>query len=104
MKTKSVKTTTKIMSDLLNGHIEKRAVRCGKSNCKCAKGFPHTAFYHVWYADGQRFRKYVRKSQIETLRRKCEQYRQLQIKIRAGRRQHKQMIANVKEFLRTFQL
>lgn len=90
------------MSDLLNGHIEKRPVRCGKPNCKCAKGFPHTAFYHVWYADGQRFRKYIRKSQIKTLTYKCEQYRQLQIKLRAGRREHKQMLARAKVFLRIF--
>ena len=90
------------MSDLLNGHIEKRFVRCGKPTCKCAKGFLHTAFYHVWYADGQRFRKYVRKAQVEMLRYKCEQYRQLQTKLRAGRREHKQMLANLKEFLRIF--
>lgn len=101
LKTKSANPATK-MSDLMCGHIQKRRVKCGKPNCKCAKGFPHTAFYHVWDADGRRYQKYVRKSEVETIRYKCEQYRQLQIKLRAGRREHKQMLARAREVSRIF--
>jgi hypothetical protein len=89
------------MNDLLNGHIQKRRIRCGKPNCKCAKGEPHTAYYHVWDCDGQRYQKYVRKSEVETIRRKCEQYRQIQIKIRAGRIEYKQLFARARELFRS---
>jgi hypothetical protein len=85
------------MNDLLNGHIQKRRVRCGKSNCKCANGEPHTAYYHVWHTDGRRYQKYVRRSQVETIRHKCEQHRQLQIKLRAGRAEYKQLLARARE-------
>ncbi|MDQ3747412.1 MAG: hypothetical protein M3367_00125 [Acidobacteriota bacterium] len=85
------------MNDLLNGHIQKRRVRCGKSNCKCANGEPHTAYYHVWHADGRRYQKYVKRSQVETIRHKCEQHRQLQIKLRAGRAEYKQLLAHARE-------
>jgi hypothetical protein len=88
------------MSDLLNGHIQKRFVKCGKPNCKCAMGEFHTAYYHVWHTDGMRYQKYVRKSKVETLRHQCEQYRQLQIKIRAGRQEYKQLIARARELFR----
>ena len=96
---KTVNPATK-MNDLLNGHIQKRHVRCGKSNCKCARGFPHSAFYHVWHADGRRYQKYIRKSEVETVRQQCQQYRQLQINLRAGRIEYKQLLARAREILR----
>ena len=88
------------MSDLLNGHIQKRRVRCGKQNCKCARGEKHIAYYHVWYSDGQRFQKYVRRSQVEKLRSACQEYRELQIELRFGRAKYKKMIAQLREILR----
>jgi hypothetical protein len=98
-KTKSVNPATK-MSDLLNGHLQKRRVRCGKPNCKCAKGEPHMAFYHVWHTDGRRYQKYVRRSQIDEVRRACRVYRELQIKLRFGRVEHKQILTRARELLR----
>ena len=89
------------MNDLLNGHIQKRRVRCGKPNCKCASGEPHTAFYHVWHCGRRRYQKYVRKSEVQTLRQRCEQYRQLQIGIRAGRVEYKQLLARARELFRS---
>ncbi len=89
------------MNDLPNGHIQRRRVKCGKSNCKCASGELHTAYYHVWHADGRRYQEYVRKSKVETLRQRCEQYRQLQINLRAGRIEYKQLLALTSEFLRS---
>ena len=101
LKTKSANPATK-MNDLLNGHIQKRRVRCGKPNCKCAGGDLHTAFYQVWHSDGRRYQQYVRKSQVETVRRKCDEYRQLQIDLRAGRAEFKRMLAHARAFIRRF--
>jgi hypothetical protein len=88
------------MNDLLNGHVQKRRVKCGKPNCKCARGFPHTAYYHVWHSDGRRFQQYVRLSEVENLRHKCEQHKKLQIKLRAGRAEYKQILARARELFR----
>jgi len=88
------------MSDLLNGHIQRRRVRCGKQNCKCAKGEPHTAFYHVWHCDGRRYQKYVRRREVEKVRQACRAYRELQIKLRFGRAEHKQILARARELFR----
>jgi hypothetical protein len=100
LKTKSVNPATK-MSDLLNGHIQKRRVKCGKPNCKCANGEPHTAFYHVWHCDGVRYQKYIRHTEVERVRQACRTYRELQIKLRVGRSEYKQMIALARELFRS---
>jgi len=85
------------MNDLLNGHIQKRRVRCGKFNCKCAKGELHTAFYHVWHEGGRRFQRYVRRSQVENIRNACNLHRELQTKLRAGRAEYKQILFRARE-------
>jgi len=88
------------MSDLLNGHIQKRRVRCGKPNCKCANGEPHTAYYHVWHCDGVRYQKYVRRSKVEQVRQACQTHRELQTKLRLGRIEHKHLFARARALFR----
>lgn len=95
MKTKTANPATKILS----GFVERRRVRCGKSNCKCAKGEHHTAFYHVWHTGGHRFRRYIRLGEINAVRDACEAHRQLQAILRAGRIEYKQMIARLRDIL-----
>ncbi len=96
LKTKTANPATK-MSKLLNGHIQKRRVRCGKQNCKCANGEPHTAFYHVWHCDGVRYQKYIRRSKVEQVRQACQEHRELQTRLRFGRAEHKQILACARE-------
>jgi hypothetical protein len=98
---KNVNPATK-MNDLLNGHIQKRRVKCGKPNCKCAKGEPHTAYYRVWHTDGKRYQRFVRQSEVENVRRACESHRQLQIKLRQGRAEHKKLLVRIRELLKEF--
>ena len=88
------------MSKLLSGHIQKRRVKCGKQPCKCARGQFHTAFYRVWYHNGQRFRQFVRKSQVESVRAACLNHQLLQIQLRHGRIEYKQIMARARLLLR----
>ncbi len=101
MKIKSLNPATK-MNELENGHIQKRRVRCGKPNCKCARGDFHTAFYHVWHEGGRRFQQYARRSQVDKIRVACDSNRALQANLRFGRAEYKQMIARMRELLRIF--
>jgi hypothetical protein len=103
MKLKLSNPATK-MSDLQPGHIQKRRVRCGKLNCRCAHGEMHSAFYHVWHLDGQRYQRYVRRSQIDSLRDACEAHRTLQIQLRAGRAKYKFNLARARELFRMLSL
>ncbi len=102
MKLKLSNPATK-MSDLQPGHIQKRRVRCGKPNCRCSRGELHHAFYNVWHTDGQRYQRYVRRSQIDGLRAACEAHRALQIQIRAGRAEYRLTLSRLRELLRMIQ-
>ena len=99
LKTKESKTATKI-SDLQPGHIQRRRVRCGKPHCRCAKGARHNAYYHVWHADGRRFQRYVRRSQIDSVRAACQAHRELQVQLRAGRAEYQRTLARARELFR----
>ncbi|MBI1744466.1 hypothetical protein HYR54_15570 [Candidatus Acetothermia bacterium] len=59
----------------LAGVIIREAVRCGKPNCRCARGRPHRWYYYCYYRvltpQGWRLRKkYVPKAQVRSQRRK----------------------------------
>lgn len=94
-------TKTEATSDrLMCGFIQERRVRCGKQNCKCARGEYHTSFYHVWYSYGERFQKYIRRADVDELRAACLNYRLLQQQIRANRIYHKQLFARARALFR----
>lgn len=97
---KSATKTGAESSRLMCGFIEERRVRCGKKNCKCARGEKHISFYHVWYADGQRVRRYIRRADVEEMRAACLNYRLLQQQIRANRIYHKQLFARARALFR----
>lgn len=95
MKTKNSNPATK----MLPGHVERRRVRCGKSNCKCACGEKHIAHYHVWYESGVRFRRYIPVRAVKEMRRACDDYRALQVRLRAGRADYRNTIRRARELL-----
>jgi hypothetical protein len=97
--TKKAKTVTK-MGDLLAGHVQRRRVRCGKPNCKCARGEPHTAYYHAWDTDGVRYRRYVRKADVDKVQAACDAHRALQAELRAGRVQYRRTLASIRELIK----
>jgi hypothetical protein len=49
----------------LDGAICVQMVRCGKANCRCARGEKHKAHYRFWREDGRLRKAYVRQSELE---------------------------------------
>jgi len=84
----------------LPGFVAKVRVRCGRANCRCARGDHHIAHYHVTYNCGVRFRKYVRREQVAVVREACEAHRELQIQLRAGRNRYKEMLAQTRKLVK----
>jgi hypothetical protein len=85
---------------MLPGFVANVRVRCGKSNCRCARGDRHVAYYHVTYYSGVRSRKYVRRDQLPEALAACEAHRVLQAQLRAGRAEYKQTLAKMRELIR----
>lgn len=98
--TKNQKPATK----MLPGHVERRRVRCGKANCRCARGEAHTAYYHVWQAAGVRYRRYIPALIVEDVRRACDDYRALQVRLRAGRAEYQNTLRRARALFRMLPL
>ena len=78
----------------IRGSLMAQYKRCGRDNCRCAKDFKHGPFfYHVWYVQGERFKKYVRKSDFDRIKASIEAFQ-------AQRREQQQSRAEIEAILR----
>jgi hypothetical protein len=52
-----------------NGSLQAQRVRCGKANCRCARGELHEG-YHYFFSrvGGQQFKIYVRRADVPAVR------------------------------------
>lgn len=74
MKTEIVKTSPKI--EPLPGAVVAHLVRCGRSNCRCARGVLHGPyFYRYWRVGRTRRKAYVRKDAVTEVQAACKAYR-----------------------------
>ncbi len=64
MKTKKAKVLPKTTNDIQNGGLYVQRVRCGKANCKCARGETHSAYYFFTRRNGKLVKFYVRKTDV----------------------------------------
>lgn len=68
MKTK----TEKVLPKTLAGTVHVQFVRCGKLNCRCAKGELHGAyFYHFVRVNGKLTKRYLKAADVEEIRNAC---------------------------------
>ncbi len=68
MKGKLEKVLPKTAIEITNGGVYEQSVRCGKSNCRCAKGRLHRGFYYYFTRVNGRLRKtYIPKKFVEEL-------------------------------------
>ena len=95
MKTKNQKRATKIEPQA--GHVQRRRVRCGKPNCRCARGEFHVAHYHVVKSGGMRYQRYIRRADVAAWLRACAEYRALQAELRAGRENYRNMLRRFRD-------
>lgn len=72
-------------------------VRCGKKGCKCSRGEPHGFYYyHVTTDQNTRTRRYIRRKDVPEIMRACENHRQLQAELRAGRARYAQLLRDAR--------
>ncbi len=65
MQTKTRKMLPKTADEIENGGLYSQRVRCGKRNCKCARGETHTAFYFFTRRNRKLVKTYIRKSEMK---------------------------------------
>ena len=68
MKTGTAKTLPKIMK----GSVHTQFVRCGKANCKCARGHLHGPYYyHFVRVSGELTKRYLKADEVEGVQVAC---------------------------------
>jgi hypothetical protein len=101
-KTKNSKRFPKIPNDgILPGSIHATYARCGKPNCKCARGEPHGPYYHRYYRIDDRIEKdYIPLAHLDDVRAACDRHRELQSEIRANNQHYKDLISSFEAMLK----
>lgn len=95
MKTKTAKVLPKTANEITNGGLYIQRVRCGKRNCKCARGEMHSAYYFFTRRNGKLLKIYVRKAEINAFALITKQ-------AAFERRRQRQAVKSSLDLLRTF--
>lgn len=62
---------------LTPGAVCAQYVTCGKPNCRCKRGIKHGAYWYLfWREDGRLKKRYVKRQDLDRVRRACAAYRQ----------------------------
>jgi hypothetical protein len=84
----------KVLPKMLRGTVCAQWVRCGRKNCRCARGHRHgPLFYRFWQEGGKVRKQYVRRADLELVRAQCEARRQFRRELVASQQEFRQMKA-----------
>jgi hypothetical protein len=72
----------RIPEDLLPGSLALVHQRCGRSNCHCAKGKPHSKWILTYMADGKKHVQFIPQHLVDEVRQKVEAGREYQEAVR----------------------
>jgi hypothetical protein len=69
----------------LPGTVCRQWVRCGDRTCHCALGELHGPYYcRLWRENGKLRKKYVKLSEVETVRKQCATRQRLRLQLHQG--------------------
>jgi hypothetical protein len=84
-------------NEVLNGSVHATFARCGKPNCKCARGERHGPYYHRYRRVGDRILKeYIPLAKVKDVESACVRYKLRQAEIRSNNESYKSMLASLK--------
>ncbi len=99
MKNKTVKMLPKTASEIQNGGLYLQRVRCGKQNCKCARGESHTAYYFFTRRGRKLTKFYIRKSELKSFATLANQAAEERKVIRRTTKSNQQLLKNLRQLL-----
>jgi hypothetical protein len=95
MQTKCPETLPKIP---LPGVVRPQWVRCGRSNCRCARGQLHGPYFYRFWREGGKLKKaYVRPAELEQVRAQCDARRKQRQRQAAGLQLWRKMAVLLRE-------
>ncbi len=104
MKTKSVKVLPKTAGEITSGGLYSQRVRCGKPNCKCARGELHSAFYFFTRRNGKLIKMHVRKAEVEAFTKLVRQANTERAQRRQSAQSSAALLKRLRESVREYEL
>jgi hypothetical protein len=100
---KEEKKMSETLPKMLPGVVCAQMVRCGKPNCKCARGELHGPYhFRFWRDDGRLRKQYVKAADLAAVQAACELRRKEQKAMRASQRRNvgdlHSLLAQIKQY------
>lgn len=104
MKTKRSNKLPKTSAEIANGGLYRQAVRCGKSNCRCASGDLHEGYYYfIRRVEGRLRKTYVPKREVNQVMLLVQQARQTRQVERESRLTDRHLLSELRGRLREYE-
>jgi len=97
------KMLPKTAREIRNGGIYRQYVKCGKTNCRCATGEKHPAYYYFTRKNGKLRKTYVRRSDLEHFKQLVEQAKFERRQNREVDKIYLDLVRNARSELKTLQ-
>ncbi len=95
-----MKNKTENLLPKIEGSVHRQYVRCGKQNCKCARGELHGAYYHFVRVGGRLRKRYLKPHEVEQVQAACAAWREMMMERRDQSRKNQQLIREMNARLR----
>ncbi len=83
----------------LPGYVCQQWKRCGKPNCRCARGRLHGPyFYRFGWKNGRQFKEYIRLVDAAKTLQACLAYREQRTEVRRERERFRELVASLQEY------
>ena len=90
--------TAETLPKNLPGVVCPQWVRCGRANCRCARGQLHGPYHYRFWREGGRLRKqYVKPADLERVREACQARRREKDSLRSAWAQWRRILALLQE-------
>jgi hypothetical protein len=99
MQSKTKKMLPKTAAEIRNGGIYNQPRKCGKSNCKCANGYLHSAYYFFTRVNGKLIKIYIRKSEMKNISRLVIEATAQRTRLRYAKRNSVQLLRSLRQSL-----
>ncbi|MDQ3713977.1 MAG: hypothetical protein M3388_17405 [Acidobacteriota bacterium] len=93
----------KTTDEIANGGVYVQRVRCGKANCKCARGETHTGYYFFTRQHGKLIKQYIRKAEVQAFTEIVNQSRELKAEKRISTKQSNELLKCLRESSREYE-
>ena len=89
--------TGQTLPKMLPGAVCVQWVRCGKPNCRCARGELHGPYYYrFWRENGKLHKTYVKREDLAEVQEACEARRRERRELRAAMQEFRDLLSIIR--------